>query len=370
MLQDLRTANSKGKNVLLRIDTDVPIENGKVTDDERLKASIPTIKHLLADSAKVTIIGHIGRPKGEVVESLRMRPVEERLEELLGTHNSWQILENLRFDPREEANDPSFVQELTKDQEVFVQDAFAACHRSHASTFGVAQILPSYAGLSVQKEVDNLTTLLQAEDMTIIIGGKKAEDKLPVISSLFQKTENVLTGGVVANTFLVKKGFNLGRSLVEEEVFQEAEDIVAQFDKSEKTIFLPQDLVLSRSVEKQIGMKVLSIDDMNEEIKDYFAVDIGPQTIQKYKKMIVQAKVIFFNGNMGVSEVGEFSTGTMEIARAIIESQAKKYAGGGDTAKFLRDNNMADKFDYISNGGGATLDFLAGKNLPGLYPKS
>ncbi len=201
MLKPLQTAQVNGKNVLLRIDTDVLDEKGQMKDDSRLLASVPTIRHLLDNGAKITIIGHIGRPEGKEVPALKMRPVEDKLIELVGTHNNWQILENLRFNPGEEANDPGFAKELATGQDVFVQDAFATCHRAHASIAGVKSILPTFAGLSVQKEIDHLSVLLYAANIVMIIGGKKAEDKLPVIANLANKTQGFLIGGVVANTF-------------------------------------------------------------------------------------------------------------------------------------------------------------------------
>jgi phosphoglycerate kinase len=367
-MKTIQEAKVNGKNVLVRIDADVPIKDGKVTDDERLKASMPTLKHLVDNGAKVTIMGHLGRPKGKEVAELKMRPVEDKLIELLGTHNNWQILENLRFNAGEEENDPEFAQMLITGQDIFVQDAFATCHRAHASTVGVAKLLPSYAGMSVQREVKGLSEILASpkEDFLIVIGGKKAEDKLPVIENLFTKAENFIVGGVVASTFLAGEGHDLGRSLIEKEVLPHTKKIIEKFKKDPtKKLLLPSDLLFSKSVEKPVETQELGISEA-ERIDDLMGVDVGAETLANYKYEIKNAKTIFWNGNMGVSEVQEFSKGTWTVAEAIGNSGAKKYAGGGDTAAFIRRVGLTDNFDFISNAGGATLEYLAGKILPGL----
>ena len=386
MLPDLKTAPIKGKNVLLRIDTDVSIESrwtdgntGQITDDSRLKASIRTIKFLLeSGAAKVYVIGHRGRPKGlDLTYSLW--PVANRLAELLGFKREFSkpqqiyeidkkmvVFENLRFNPGEEDNSPEFAQELAQGRDIFIQDAFASCHRAHASTVGVLKHLQSYVGFSVLREVENLSRLLGATDLTIIIGGKKAKDKLSVIKHLFPRVESVLVGGVVANTFLKRQGHELGRSLIEEETFSQADEILA-INQKERKLYLPVDRLLSKSLEVPTMVQVADLDSLADaRLKDFYIVDLGPATIRRYQELIAKAKIIFWNGNMGVSEVPEFSDGTREIAEAIILSKAKKYAGGGDTTAFLRENHLDGDFDFLSSGGGATLEFLAGKKLPGL----
>lgn len=356
------------KNVLVRIDADVPIENGVVTDDQRIRASFPTIEYLLQRGAKVTIIGHIGRPEGKVVEELKMRPVEDKLIELLTSHSNWQILENLRFDTGEEKNDPGFTEQLATGQDVFVQDAFATCHRTHASTVGVAKLLPSFAGFAVQREVEGLQKILSSpvDGFTIIIGGKKAEDKLPVIANLFEKAENFLIGGVIANTFLAAKGFRLGKSLIENSVLDQAKEILQKFEKNPtKKLLLPTDLIFSKSIQKAQDLKYESLDEL-KGIEDHYAVDISAETTANFLVTIKNSQTIFWNGNMGVTEVEEFRTGTWKIAEAIGNALARKYAGGGDTATFIHQIGLENNFDFISNAGGATLDYLAGKKLPGL----
>lgn len=372
----IQDAQVEGKNVLVRIDTDVPIiqktKDGRqmveIIDDERIQASIPTIEYLLQRGAKVTIIGHIGRPDGKEVSELKMRPVEDKLIEFLASHTNWQILENLRFSPGEEKNDPGFAEQLATGQDLFVQDAFATCHRAHASTVGVAKLLPSFAGLAIQKEVEGLQRILSSpvEGFTIIIGGKKVEDKLPIIANLFDKAQTFLIGGVIANTFLAAKGFKLGKSLIEEKLLGEANEILREFDQDQsKKLILPIDLVFSKSVGKPLDLKYENLEDLNN-LKDYYAVDISAETLAEFLVEIKNSQTIFWNGNMGISEVEEFRTGTWKIAEAIGNALARKFAAGGDTATFIRKVGLDNNFDFISNAGGATLDYLAGKKLPGL----
>ena len=378
----------KDKNVLLRIDTDVPMakewtdgNTREIVDDERLRASIPTIKYLLEKGAqKITIIGHAGQPEG-VDFNYSLWPVANRISSLLGYKTQFFkpqinycldekiiIYENMRFDPREEKNDPNLAKDLVKDQDLFVQDAFATCHRAHASTFGVAKLLPSYAGMAVQREVENLSRVIAspAEGCTIIIGGKKTEDKLPMIENLIDKAENFLIGGVVANTFLTAKGLNLGKSLVETAVLDRAREIIKKFEESpDKKFLLPVDLLFSKSLEKPEEIRQESVDYL-DKIDNYYAVDIGIETLSNFLVVIKNSNTIFWNGNMGVSEVEEFQKSTWKIAEAIANSTARKYAAGGDTSSFIRKVGLENNFDFMSNAGGATLEFLAGKTLPGL----
>ncbi len=369
-MKKIQEVQVKDKNVLLRIDADVPIEDGKVVNDDRIKSSLPTLKYLLENGAKVTIIGHIGRPEGKEIPELKMRPVEDKLIELLGTHNNWQILENLRFNKGEEENDPEFAKILTISQDIFVQDAFASCHRAHASTNEIAKILPSYAGMSVQKEVENLDEILNSskEGFTIIIGGAKAEDKLPVIKNLFEKCENFLIGGVVASIFLSCENYDLGKSLIEKETYEQAREILEMFSKdSNKKLVLPTDLIFSKSIKEPIEPLLLKLSELkSSEHHDWMAVDIGEKTVNNFRKIIYKSKTIFWNGNLGVTEVADFSHATKAISSAIVDSKARKYAGGGDTTTYLKTNNYANKFNYLSNAGGASLEYLAGKKLPGL----
>jgi len=387
-MKKIQEATIRKKKVLVRLDMDVTVESrwtdgntGQIVDDSRLKASIPTIHYLLEKgAAKVFIIGHCGRPKGLDFQ-FSLWPMANRLAELLGSSQKFfkvqqcyeideriVIFENLRFNPGEEENSPEFAKELARDKDLFVQDAFATCHRAHASTVGVAKLLPSYAGLAVQKEIENLSRIIEspAEGCAIIIGGKKTEDKLPVIANLFDKAENFLIGGVVGNTFLAAKGYHLGKSLIEEGVLGEAREILKKFAQNPaKKLWLPVDLIFSRSLKKAEEVRRENLEDISG-LDDFFAVDIGEETAANFLVVIKKAKTIFWNGNLGISEVEEFRQNTWRVAEAIANSDAKKFAGGGDTAAFIRKMGIAENFDFISNGGGATLAYLAGKKLPGL----
>ncbi|MEK7142742.1 MAG: phosphoglycerate kinase [Patescibacteria group bacterium] len=381
-MRKIQEAEIENKNVLVRLDLDVTFQsqwsNGnkpKIVDDQRLKTSIQTINYLLENNAsKITIIGHLDRPKGIDFQK-SLWPVANRIAEFLGCKSCFTkpeqdyvlnekiiIFDNLRFNPGEEGNRREFAQELVQGQDIFVQDAFASCHRSHASTVGIAKLLPSYAGFSVQKEVQNLSKILQApkEGFTIIIGGKKAIDKLPVIENLLDKAEHFLIGGVVANTFLASHGYNLGKTLIENEIFPKAREIL----QSGKLI-LPKDLLFSKSPKNSIKPKIFSLNQLGKT-DNLLAVDIGPETIASFQAIIKKSKTIFWNGNMGISEIDKFANGTKEIAKAIVLTPAKKYAGGGDTSTFIHQQKLESNFDFISLAGGAALNFLAGKILPGL----
>ena len=371
-MKTIKQAQIKDKNVLVRIDTDILDDNSIIKDDSRLEASIPTLKYLLENGAKVTIIGHIGRPGGKEVGKLKMRPVEDKLIELLGTHTNWQILENLRFNPGEEKNDPEFAKLLATGQDIFINDSFGTCHRPHASIVGITKLLPSFAGFGIVKEIENLTRLLESKEkpFTVILGGAKIADKLPVIKNLMSKADNFLIGGAIANTFLAARRHHLGKSLVEEDFFREA-NIIWQsiMDEPDKSIFLPTDLVLSKSMEKPIEIQTIQVKKLikPDAFHDFAAVDIGPETIQTFSTKILQSRRIFGNGNMGISEVPEFAEGTKKIAEIIAKSSAQVVIGGGDTVAAYESLNIPPKENiFLSTGGGATSEFLAGKQLPGL----
>lgn len=370
-LKNIQDADVQNKNVLIRIDTDVSIEDGKVTNDRRLRVSLKTLKYLLENNANVTIIGHIGRPEGKEVEKFKMRPVEDKLIELSGTHQNWQILENLRFNKGEEENDPDFAKQLAAGQDIFIQDAFATCHRSHASTVGITKILPSYAGFSIQNEVENLTKLetVKEKSFTVILGGAKIGDKLPVLKNLITRAQNFLIGGAIASTFLAARRHYLGKSLVEEESFRDANIIWQSItDEPDRNIYLPTDLVISHSSKKAEGVQTIktakTLDP--QAMMDYSIDDIGPKTAEEYKNVISKAKVIFWNGNMGITEVPAFADGSKKIAEAVASSDAFSIIGGGDTVSFVENIGLIDKMSFISTGGGATLEFISGQELPGL----
>jgi len=384
-MQIIQNADLKNKNVLLRLELNVPIEDGKILNDKRVREALPTIKFLIENGvAKITIIAHLGKPEGKVDKKYSLWPVANRLSELLSSGKNYissadeypisdkiLLLENLRFNPGEEENDSVFAKNLTKNQDIFINDAFGTCHRAHASTVGVTKFLPSYAGLLIQKEVENLTKLETAKEksFTVILGGAKIADKLPIIKNLTSRAQNFLIGGAIASTFLVARRHYLGKSLIENDDFREANIIWQQImDEPDRNIYLPVDLVISRSLEKAVDQKEIDVSVLlkPDAIEEYMVVDIGSKTREKYAKVIEQSKTIFWNGNMGVSEVEEFSKGTEAIADAVASSPAFSVVGGGDTVGFLENAGLIDKVSFASTGGGATLEFISGQELPGL----
>ncbi len=380
----IQQAKISGKKVLLRVDFNVPMKGEKITDDNRIKAAIPTIKYLLEkDASRVIILTHLGRPKGHEDEYC-LWPIANRLIELLQSSGKYYdcprdeyrisdkviMLENIRFHPEEEENDPKFTKDLASKGDIFVNDAFGTCHRAHASTVGIAEILPSYAGFLIQEEIKNLEKLLEGHQspFTVILGGAKIADKLPVIKNLVSRAEDFLIGGAIASTFLAARRHYLGKSLVEKDAFREANTIWQNLmDESNKNIFLPIDVMLSKSIEKPVDVKIVNVCDLMKDIfPEYFVVDIGPKTIDIFATKILQSRTVFWNGNLGVSEVEEFAKGTKKIAENVSKSSAFTVIGGGDTAAVCNQLHLEKNIDFLSTGGGATLEFLAGKLLPGL----
>lgn len=393
-MKSIKEADVKGKRILVRVGFDVPIEDDKVIDDSRIKASMSTIKYLQkAGAANIFLMSHLGRPEGKEVDDLRLGPIAERLAELLKTKDykkenlkevgfgdfSWDIyhldpnislLENIRFDPGEEANSDELAKKLSSLADIYVNDALSNSHREHASMVGITKCLSSYVGLSLEKEVIELDKILKdpAHPLGIIIGGAKTEDKLPAVKNLSTLADFFLLGGVVANTFLAAREHDIGRSKIDGDLIDDAKKIWTQLmDDPARDIFLPRDFVISNSSKEPKDVEIISIKDMQRlKDSDYKIVDIGPKTIKLYGKKIADAGTIFWNGNLGITEVKKFSKGSEEIARAIAESSAYSVIGGGDTAGFIHQKKLADKFNFISTGGGATLEYLAGKPLLGL----
>lgn len=366
-MRKIQDATIKDKKILLRTDFNVPIEDNQIVSDRRIREALSTIQYLLEHgAAKITIIAHLGKPKGTSDAKYSLWPVANRLAELLksdrhfdGPQDDYPIndppvgeagkiimLENLRFNPGEEQNNLDFAKRLASHGDIFINDAFGTCHRAHASTVAVTKFLPSYAGLLVQKEVENLAQILDpARTFVCVLGGAKASEKIEVIENLAPKTDYFLLGGVMANTFLKAKGVDIKESLVANEVLEKAKELMVNLaDK----IVLPEDLVYG---------------DLEGRPA---ALDIGQKDVEKFSHLIKKAATIFWNGNLGMTEKQAFQNGSQQIAEAIVLSKAKKYAGGGDTVGFIEELKLEDKFDFISTGGGATLEFLAGKNLPGL----
>ena len=393
-MKSIKEADVKGKRILVRVGFDVPIEDGEISDDSRIRASLPTIEYLKkSGAANIFLVTHLGRPEGEEVDEFRLEEVAERLAELLKTKDykkedlkeagfsdfSWDIyylepninlLENIRFDPGEEENSDELAKRLSSIADIYVNDALSVSHREHASVSAIAKYLPSYAGLSLKKEISELNKILKnpARPLGIIIGGAKTEDKLPAVKNLSTLADFFLLGGVVANTFLAARGHDVGKSKIDDELIPDAKKIWTQImDDPDRDIFLPRDFVISKLRKKTKDVEVIGIKDI-EKLKDsdFKIVDIGPKTVKLYNKKIADAETIFWNGNLGITEVKKFSRGSKDVARAIAENSCYSVIGGGDTAGFINKLDLGDRFDFISTGGGAILDYLAGKPLPGI----
>jgi phosphoglycerate kinase len=374
-----------GKRVLCRVDFNVPLKGGEIEDDTRIRAALPTIEWLTSHDARVILCSHLGRPKGKVVENLRLGPVAARLESLLGRSVSAQseitgaaveasvsamqdgdvvLLENLRFDPREESNDPEFARELAALADLYVNDAFGAAHRAHASTEGVAHLLPASLGLLMQRELEALSALLDApgHPFVAIIGGAKVSDKLAVLQNLLDRVDHLLIGGGMANTFLLAKGHEIGTSLVEPDLVDTANELMAEAERRDVKIGLPTDVVVAESIESDNG-ETVGLDAIGTERAIY---DIGPASAASYAEIISDAKTVFWNGPLGVAENPAFANGTATVAQAVAQANGFTVIGGGDSVSAIEHLGLADKIDHISTGGGASLEFLEGKSLPGI----
>ena len=385
----VRDVDVSGRRVFVRADFNVPIEDGRITDDTRIRASLPTIVHLLERGAIVILASHLGRPKGKVNDALRLKPVADRLSHLLGRpvrmtgdalgpgvqvavdklrSGDLLLLENLRFHAAEEANDPEFAAALASLADLYVNDAFGAAHRAHASTEGVTHHLPAVAGLLMEREVDSLSKLLHRPPRPFhaVIGGAKVSGKLEVLEALLTKCQAVLVGGGMANTFLAARGLSLGKSLVEEEQLGNAERIMAEARRKRTRLMLPTDAVIAPQIHHRARTQVVPVDAVP---KDQMIVDIGPATRKAYIEHLAKARTIFWNGPMGVFEVPQFAEGTRAIARALAKRTSAgviTVVGGGDSVAAVEQLGLADKMTHVSTGGGASLEFLEGKELPGV----
>lgn len=383
-LMTVRDIDVKGKRVFVRVDFNVPLENGQITDDTRIRAALPTIQHLIENGAVVILASHLGRPKGKRTEEFSLAPCAARLEQLLGRPvvyasdcigeevealiakqepGSVVLLENLRFYSEEEKNDPGFAAKLARLGEIYVNDAFGTAHRAHASTRGMAELMPvRVAGFLMQKEVDIMGKALSNPDrpFVAIIGGAKVSDKIMVIENLLNKVDTLIIGGGMANTFLRAKGYATGKSLVEEDKVETARELLA---KGEGKILLPSDLVVADAFKADANHKVVSVDAIPE---DWMALDIGPETAKAFANAIKGAMTVVWNGPMGVFEMEAFARGTFAVAQAMADSQGCTIVGGGDSVAAVEAAGLADKMTHVSTGGGASLEFLEGRELPGV----
>jgi phosphoglycerate kinase len=381
----IRDIDVRGKRVFVRVDFNVPLDHGRITDDRRIQAAVPTIRYLLDHGAMVILASHLGRPKGPD-DGLRMDPIAARLGELLGRPvkklddcvgpvvedqifamhpGDVVLLENLRFHRDEEANDPAFAHALARLADVYVNDAFGTAHRAHASTAGIAQYLPAVAGLLMERELTFLGNVLEqpARPFVVILGGKKVEDKIGVIRNLLRLANTMLIGGGMCYTFLKASGASIGSSLLEAEKLDLARDLLREAEARHVTMMLPLDVVAAQKVEAGAPTRVV---DARAIPDGWIGLDIGPRTVAAMSAPIAGAAAILWNGPMGVFEIPDFAQGTRAIAKAVAESCGESIVGGGDTAAAIEQFGLADKITFISTGGGASLEFMEGKILPGI----
>ncbi len=384
--KSIRDIQWQGKRAVVRVDFNVPIEHGVIGDDTRIRSAVPTIQYLVDHGASVVLMSHLGRPKNTVVEALRLKPVAAHLVELLNKTvtalpdvagpnalnaakglGTGQILmlENTRFDPREEANDPSLAKEYAALGDVYVNDAFGAAHRAHASTTGIAAYIPAVAGFLMERELEALAgTLANPERPFItIIGGAKISDKIGVIENLLSKVDALLIGGGMANTFLLAQGFAMGDSLVESTSLELAKRMIDLAATCGTKLLLPTDAVVADAFSPTANTMVVPVTDVKP---GWRILDIGPATRAVYAAQIASAKTVIWNGPMGVFEMPAFAEGTRAVAQALADSSAKSIVGGGDSVAAIEQMGLADRVSHISTGGGASLELLEGRVLPGV----
>ncbi len=385
--KSVKDIDVKGKRVFCRVDFNVPMKDGQVTDETRIRAALPTIQYLSEQGAKVILASHLGRPKGQAVEELRLTPVAKRLSELLGkdvkkteeaygdavkteigTMNDGDVLllENVRFYPGEEKNDPELAKSFAELADVYVNDAFGAAHRAHASTEGIAHHLPAVSGLLMEKELDVLGKALSNPDrpFTAIIGGAKVKDKIGVIENLLEKVDNLIIGGGLAYTFVKAQGHEIGKSLLEEDKMDLANSYIAKAKEKGVKFYMPVDVVVADDFSEDANTKVVPIEEIPS---DWEALDIGTKTREIYSDVIKNSKLVIWNGPMGVFELDTFANGTKAVAQALADAtDTYSVIGGGDSAAAVEKFDLADKMSHISTGGGASLEFMEGKALPGV----
>ncbi|NLK13310.1 MAG: phosphoglycerate kinase [Spirochaetales bacterium] len=386
ILQTIEMCDCTDKKVLIRVDFNVPVKDGKVGDDTRIQAALPTINALLDKGASLIVMSHFGRPKGQKNPEFSMAPIARRFEELLGKKvmlaqdvigpeveaavkalkkGDVLLLENVRFYAQEEANDPEFAKTLASYADLYVNDAFGTAHRAHASTEGVAHFLPSYAGLLIEKEVKFMAPLLSNPEkpFVAIIGGSKVSSKISVLESLLKTCDTIVIGGGMAYTFLAVQGHAIGKSLVEEEYKETAASFLKQAEKRNVRVILPVDHLCGSEFDEKTKAVIVDGADIPENL---IGMDIGPKTVKLITDALNGVKSIVWNGPMGVFEFDTFAQGTLAVAKALASSDAVTVVGGGDSVAAINKFDLADKISHVSTGGGASLEFLEGKTLPGI----
>lgn len=391
-IKGIESLDARGKKIIVRVDFNVPLDktNGNITDDTRIQKALPTIDHLLKNGAALILVSHMGRPKGQKDEFLTMKKTSDRLSEILSDvkiHFSENaigkeaeekaaqlqsgeilVLENIRFYSEETSKDKlerqKFAKALAKLGDVYVDDAFGSCHRAHASIVELAELLPAYAGLLLKKEIDMLETILKKpqKPFVAIIGGAKVSSKITVLERLIEKVDVILIGGAMAYTFLKSRLINTGSSMIENEFLSKAFQIIDKAHYHETKFLLPEDHIIANEFSEKAKTKTSS----KEIPEGWMGMDIGPKTIDKYTKMIKEAKTILWNGPMGVFEMQPFAKGTNSIAKALTKMKGISVVGGGDSVSAVKNAGVEDKITHVSTGGGATLEYLEGKTLPGI----
>ncbi len=382
----MKDIDVKGKRVFVRVDFNVPMADGAITDETRIRAAIPTIEYLVEQGAKVILASHLGRPKGEVKEDMRLTAVGVRLAQLMGKpvtkldesigqvveeavasmhDGDLLLLENVRFHAGEEKNDPTLAQQFAQLADIYVNDAFGAAHRAHASTEGIAKHIPAVSGFLMQKELDVLGKALSNPEhpFTAIIGGAKVKDKIGVIESLLEKVDHLIIGGGLSFTFIKAQGYDIGKSLLEEDKIELAKSFIEKAKAKGVQLHMPVDAVVANEFSQDAETQIVNVDAIPA---DWMGLDIGPKTAANYAEVIKNSKLIIWNGPMGVFEMDKFANGTKKVADAMATTAGYTVIGGGDSAAAVEKFEVADKMDHISTGGGASLELMEGKELPGI----
>jgi len=384
----VKDIEASGKRVLLRVDFNVPLDEktGNITDDSRIRAALPTIKYLIDRGARVVLMSHLGRPRGKVVEGLRLAVVARRLSQILGQaveattdcigpevekstaslkSGDALLLENLRFHSGEESGDASFAQSVARLGDIFVNDAFATSHRAHASIVGITHYLPAVAGLLLEKEIENLGSILEnpAHPFASLLGGAKISDKVGMLENIMGKVDLLLIGGAMAATFLKAQSYEVGLSLIEPDMLDTVTGLMEEAGKERTRLLLPVDVIVADELSNEAKAEAVPIEKIP---KDKMIVDIGSQTISNFSKELRTCQTVFWNGPVGVYEIPRFARGTQEMAKLLASLDATTIVGGGSTAEVVNETGLTDKMSFVSTGGGASLEFLGGQTLPGV----